>query len=91
MRFVKPLDTDLLTQLAQSHDYLVTIEEGVVMGGAGSAVLEYLSQAGLNTPVLTLGLPDEFVDHGDQVLLMKQLGLDAAGIQAAIEAKWVHI
>jgi 1-deoxy-D-xylulose-5-phosphate synthase len=61
------------------------------MGGAGSAVLEYLSQAGLNTPVLTLGLPDEFVDHGDQALLMKQLGLDAAGIQAAIEAKWVHI
>ncbi|MCA3149157.1 MAG: 1-deoxy-D-xylulose-5-phosphate synthase [Burkholderiales bacterium] len=91
MRFVKPLDTDLLTQLAQSHDYLVTIEEGVVMGGAGSAVLEYLSQAGLKTPVLTLGLPDEFVDHGDQALLMKQLGLDAAGIQAAIEAKWVHI
>lgn len=91
MRFVKPLDTDLLTQLAQSHDYLVTIEEGVVMGGAGSAVLEYLSQAGLNTPVLTLGLPDEFVDHGDQALLMKQLGLDAAGIQVAIEAKWVHI
>ncbi|MFN7370529.1 MAG: 1-deoxy-D-xylulose-5-phosphate synthase, partial [Burkholderiales bacterium] len=90
MRFVKPLDTDLLTQLAQSHDYLVTIEEGVVMGGAGSAVLEYLSQAGLKTPVLTLGLPDEFVDHGDQALLMKQLGLDAAGIQAAIEAKWVH-
>ncbi|MCA3177048.1 MAG: 1-deoxy-D-xylulose-5-phosphate synthase, partial [Burkholderiales bacterium] len=81
MRFVKPLDTDLLTQLAQSHDYLVTIEEGVVMGGAGSAVLEYLSQAGLKTPVLTLGLPDEFVDHGDQALLMKQLGLDAAGIQ----------
>ena len=91
MRFVKPLDTDLLTQLAQSHDYLVTIEEGVVMGGAGSAVLEYLSQAGLKTPVLTLGLPDEFVDHGDQALLMKQLGLDAAGIQVAIEAKWVHI
>ncbi|MFN7667550.1 MAG: 1-deoxy-D-xylulose-5-phosphate synthase [Burkholderiales bacterium] len=91
MRFVKPLDTDLLTQLAQSHDYLVTIEEGVVMGGAGSAVLEYLSQAGLKTPVLTLGLPDEFVDHGDQALLMKQLGLDAAGIQAAIEAKWAHI
>lgn len=91
MRFVKPLDTDLLTQLAQSHDYLVTIEEGVVMGGAGSAVLEYLGQVGLNTPVLTLGLPDEFVDHGDQALLMKQLGLDAAGIQAAIEAKWAHI
>jgi len=85
MRFVKPLDTDLLTQLAQSHDYLVTIEEGVVMGGAGSAVLEYLSQAGLNTPVLTLGLPDEFVDHGDQVLLMKYLGLDGAGIVATIQ------
>ncbi|MFN7849408.1 MAG: 1-deoxy-D-xylulose-5-phosphate synthase [Burkholderiales bacterium] len=85
MRFVKPLDTDLLTQLAQSHDYLVTIEEGVVMGGAGSAVLEYLSQAGLNTPVLTLGLPDEFVDHGDQALLMKYLGLDGAGIVATIQ------
>jgi 1-deoxy-D-xylulose-5-phosphate synthase len=91
MRFVKPLDTDLLTQLAQSHDYLVTIEEGVVMGGAGSAVLEYLSRAGWSTPVLTLGLPDEFVDHGDQVLLMKQLGLDADGILEVIQRRWPQV
>jgi 1-deoxy-D-xylulose-5-phosphate synthase len=88
MRFVKPLDTDLLRQLAQTHDYVVTIEEGVVMGGAGSAVLEYLSQSGLKTPVLTLGFPDEFVDHGEQALLMKQLGLDGAGLAAAIERHW---
>jgi 1-deoxy-D-xylulose-5-phosphate synthase len=91
MRFVKPLDTDLLTQLAQSHDYLVTIEEGVVMGGAGSAVLEYLSRAGWSRPVLTLGLPDEFVDHGDQVLLMKQLGLDADGILEVIQRRWPQV
>jgi 1-deoxy-D-xylulose-5-phosphate synthase len=88
MRFVKPLDTELVRQLAQTHDYLITIEEGVVMGGAGSAVLEYLARLGLNTQVLTLGFPDEFVDHGDQALLMKELGLDGAGVVAAIQQRW---
>lgn len=80
MRFVKPLDVELIRQLAQSHQWLVTLEEGVIMGGAGSAVLEALANLGLNTPVLTLGLPDEFIDHGDQAQLLKNLGLDSSGI-----------
>ena len=65
MRFVKPLDVELVKTLAREHDYLVTVEEGCVMGGAGSAVLEALSEAGIDVPVLQLGLPDRFIDHGD--------------------------
>jgi 1-deoxy-D-xylulose-5-phosphate synthase len=84
MRFIKPLDTALLADLAQSHDALVTVEEGCVMGGAGSAVLEALQAAGLNCPVLTLGLPDEFIEHGDPAKLLSLCGLDAAGIEQAI-------
>lgn len=84
MRFVKPLDVNLLTQLARSHDVLVTLEDGCVMGGAGGAVLEALQAAGLELPVLNLGLPDEFVEHGDPVKLMSLCGLDATGIEQAI-------
>ena len=84
MRFVKPLDVDLLKELAQTHDALVTLEEGCIMGGAGSAVIEALQAAGIQRPVLMLGLPDEFVEHGDPVKLMSLCGLDAAGIEAAI-------
>jgi 1-deoxy-D-xylulose-5-phosphate synthase len=84
MRFVKPLDVALVEQLARSHDALVTVEEGCVMGGAGSAVLEALQAAGLTIPVLTLGLPDSFVEHGDPALLLAACGLDAPGIEAAI-------
>jgi 1-deoxy-D-xylulose-5-phosphate synthase len=84
MRFIKPLDTELVERLARSHDAIVTIEEGCLMGGAGSAVLEALSAAGITTPVLTLGLPDEFIDHGDVAVLMARCGLDAAGIEASI-------
>ena len=88
MRFVKPLDVALVLQLARSHDALVTIEENAVMGGAGSAVLEALAAADLATPVLQLGLPDRFVDHGDPALLMKECGLDAAGIAASIRKRF---
>ncbi|MDM4767228.1 1-deoxy-D-xylulose-5-phosphate synthase [Pelomonas sp. SE-A7] len=84
MRFVKPLDHELVAELARSHDVLVTIEEGCVMGGAGSAVLESLQAAGLHVPVLQLGLPDEFVEHGDPAKLMSQCGLDAAGIERSV-------
>jgi 1-deoxy-D-xylulose-5-phosphate synthase len=84
MRFIKPLDVELLLELARSHDALVTLEEGCVMGGAGSAVLEALQAAELQIPVLTLGLPDEFVEHGDPALLMARCGLDAEGIERAI-------
>ena len=84
MRFVKPLDTELVLSLARTHDAFVTVEEGCVMGGAGSAVLECLAAAGLAMPVLQLGLPDVFVEHGDPAKLLAMCGLDAAGIEAAI-------
>jgi 1-deoxy-D-xylulose-5-phosphate synthase len=84
MRFVKPLDAELVAELARTHDALVTVEDGCLMGGAGSAVTEALNAAGLNVPVLQLGLPDEFVEHGDVAKLMSLCGLDAAGIEASI-------
>ncbi|HKX40461.1 MAG TPA: 1-deoxy-D-xylulose-5-phosphate synthase [Burkholderiaceae bacterium] len=84
MRFVKPLDAALVVELARSHDALVTVEEGCVMGGAGSAVQEALAAAGLEAPVLQLGLPDEFVEHGDPAKLLALCGLDATGIEQAI-------
>ena len=84
MRFVKPLDAALVAELARTHDALVTVEDGCLMGGAGSAVTEALNAAGLSIPVLQLGLPDEFVEHGDPVKLMSLCGLDAAGIEASI-------
>ena len=84
MRFAKPLDAELVTELARTHDALVTVEDGCTMGGAGSAVLEALQQAGIAMPVLVLGLPDEFIEHGDPVVLMSRCGLDAAGIEQSI-------
>jgi 1-deoxy-D-xylulose-5-phosphate synthase len=84
MRFAKPLDAELVAELAGTHDALVTVEDGCTMGGAGSAVLEALQQAGLTTPVLVLGLPDEFIEHGDPAVLMSRCGLDAAGIEQSI-------
>ncbi len=88
MRWVKPLDTDLLLQIAQTHAHLVTVEEGAVMGGAGSAVSEALNAAGLTKSLLQLGLPDHFIDHGDPAKLLALQGLDAAGIEASIRQRW---
>jgi 1-deoxy-D-xylulose-5-phosphate synthase len=88
MRFIKPLDVELLTQLALQHDYLVTVEEGAIMGGAGAAVAEALAAAGLVKPLLMLGLPDKFIDHGDSVTLLKGVGLDGVGIEASIRARF---
>ena len=88
MRWAKPLDLDLLRELAASHDALVTVEEGCTMGGAGSAVLEALQAEGLNMPVLVLGLPDEFIEHGDPAKLLAMVGLDAQGIEASVRAKF---
>jgi len=88
MRWAKPLDTELLAQVARSHDALVTLEEGTVMGGAGSAVLEALQVLDIHKPVLTLGIADVFTEHGDPVKLMVELGLDAAGIRASITQKF---
>jgi 1-deoxy-D-xylulose-5-phosphate synthase len=84
MRFVKPLDEDLIRRLAADHELLVTVEEHQVMGGAGSAVCEVLHRMGVDRRVLLLGLPDRFIDHGDPGKLLSSVGLDAAGIQKAI-------
>jgi 1-deoxy-D-xylulose-5-phosphate synthase len=91
MRWAKPLDTELLLQVAASHDALVTLEEGALMGGAGSAVLEALQDAGVNIPVLRLGIPDVFTDHGDPSKIMSMLGLDSAGIEASIRQRFIHM
>ncbi|MBX9427994.1 1-deoxy-D-xylulose-5-phosphate synthase [Ralstonia pseudosolanacearum] len=88
MRFVKPLDGACVLEMARTHDYVVTVEEGCVMGGAGSACLEALAAAGVATPVLQLGLPDRFVDHGDHAALLALCGLDANGILASIRERF---
>ena len=90
MRFVKPIDRDLILDLAARHHALVTLEEAAIMGGAGSAVTELLNQEGVQVPVLQLGLPDQFIDHGDQAALLAGVGLDAAGIENAIRARFVR-
>ena len=84
MRFAKPLDLALVAELARSHDALVTLEDGCIKGGAGSAVLEALAAAGVLIPVLNLGFADEFIEHGDPAKLMARCGLDAAGIEQSI-------
>jgi 1-deoxy-D-xylulose-5-phosphate synthase len=84
MRFVKPLDVEMVEQLAKQHDLLVTVEENVIMGGAGSAVNECLQTYAHNIPVLNLGLPDIFLQHGDTSQLLAQCGLDAAGIVSSV-------
>ena len=88
MRFAKPLDRELVLRLARSHAAIVTVEEGCVAGGAGAAVLEVLAEAGVTTPVLSLGLPDEFIEHGDPGRLLAQCGLDAVGIEQAITRRF---
>lgn len=85
MRFVKPLDEALVLELAEQHELLVSVEENVIAGGAGSAVCEFLNQQGLAQPVLQLGLPDTFVEHGKHGDLLADCGLNATGIQQAIE------
>jgi 1-deoxy-D-xylulose-5-phosphate synthase len=87
MRFIKPLDVALVKQLAAEHDLIVTVEEGCVQGGAGAAVAEALAAAGLSKPMLMLGLPDEFIEHGEPGKLLAMCGLDATGIEQAIRAR----
>ncbi|MBK6361925.1 MAG: 1-deoxy-D-xylulose-5-phosphate synthase [Comamonadaceae bacterium] len=91
MRWVKPLDVELLLKVAAEHEALVTVEEGAVMGGAGSAVGEALQAAGIVMPLLQLGLPDVFIEHGDPVRLLAMQGLDAAGIEASIVRRFAGI
>jgi 1-deoxy-D-xylulose-5-phosphate synthase len=85
MRFVKPLDAELVKRLAESHRLIVTVEEHQIMGGAGSAVLEVLAREKVDRKVLLLGLPDRFIDHGDPARLLASLGLDGEGIRISIE------
>ncbi len=91
MRWAKPLDLELLLEVARSHEAIVTLEEGAIAGGAGSAVLEALQAARLPLPVLQLGLPDRFIEHGDHAGLLSQLGLDAAGIERSVRAWLVPV
>lgn len=88
MRFVKPLDVALVLELAATHAGLVTLEESAIMGGAGSAVAEALAAAGVVCPLLQIGLPDRFIDHGEQGALLASVGLDAAGIEGSIRARF---
>jgi 1-deoxy-D-xylulose-5-phosphate synthase len=85
MRFVKPLDQQLLTELSKTHSHFVTIEDNALMGGAGSAVNEYCIAEQLPVKLLNIGLPDIFIKHGTQEQIYAELGLDSAGIQAKVE------
>jgi 1-deoxy-D-xylulose-5-phosphate synthase len=84
MRFVKPLDVELVKRLAESHPLIVTVEEHQVMGGAGSAVCEALASMAFQGKILLLGLPDRFIDHGDPAKLLASVGLDAPGIRNSV-------
>ncbi len=91
MRFVKPLDRDLILQLARTHQGFVTLEDNVVAGGAGSGVAELLSEAGIALPILHLGLPDSFQHHASREQLLAEAGLDATGISAAVRTRWPQL
>jgi 1-deoxy-D-xylulose-5-phosphate synthase len=86
MRFIKPLDTAMIEEVAASHDYIVTVEDNAVQGGAGSAVMEYMMSQKILKPVLTLGLPDQFIKHGTQKEIYAELKLNADGIVSQIKA-----
>lgn len=87
MRFIKPLDTELILELARNHSLLVSVEENSIVGGAGSEIERLLSEQGINIPFLRLGLPDRFIEHGDQMQLLADIGLDHQGIAKAIRTK----
>jgi len=87
MRFVKPLDVELIIELAGNHSLLVSIEENAIIGGAGSEIERVLAEHGLQVPLMRLGLPDRFIDHGEQGQLLAELGLDQTGIVRAVRQK----
>jgi 1-deoxy-D-xylulose-5-phosphate synthase len=88
MRFVKPLDEELLARMADRHDHLVTVEENAIAGGAGAAVLEFLNARGYCRPLLQLGIPDRFIEHGSRADNLAAAGLDAAGLALAVDRWW---
>ena len=87
MRFIKPLDAELVLRLAREHELLVTVEENTIQGGAGSAVAECLQLHGIAIPLLQLGLPDTFIGQGEHKQMLADCGLDAAGLLASINQK----
>jgi 1-deoxy-D-xylulose-5-phosphate synthase len=91
MRWVKPVDAAMIEELARTHDAFVTVEEHAVAGGAGSACIEAMASLGIVKPVLQLGLPDRFIDHGDPALLLRLEGLDAAGIERSVRARFADL
>ena len=91
MRFVKPLDRALILELAKTHDGFVTLEDNVVMGGAGSAIAELLAEENIQLPILHLGLPDDFQHHASREDLLAEAGLDAAGIRASVVSRWPQL
>jgi len=91
MRWAKPLDEAMILQMATKHNCFVTVEDACVMGGAGSAVGEFLQKSKLLKPLLSLGFPDQFIEHGDPAKLMAMQGLDALGIEKAILNQWPDI
>ena len=88
MRFVKPLDEKMIVAVAARHRALITIEENAVIGGAGSGVSELLAAAGLQLPMLHIGIPDRFIEHGTRDTCLARAGLDLAGISAQVESWW---
>ena len=88
---MKPLDDALVAELAASHELLVTVEENVIMGGAGAAVAESLAKQGLHPQILMLGLPDHFIDQGEPADLLREAGLDAEGIVRAVLSAKVEV
>ena len=91
MRWVKPLDTALIDELARTHEAIVTIEDNAIAGGAGSAVAEFLAAQNLQIPMLHLGLPDSYLEHASREQLLSEAGIDAAGLHAAILARWPQL
>ena len=87
MRFVKPIDSELIVDLAGNHSLLVSIEENAVIGGVGSEIERVLSDCGLKLPLIRLGLPDRFIEHGEQGQLLADLGLDKAGIVRTVRER----
>jgi 1-deoxy-D-xylulose-5-phosphate synthase len=90
LRFVKPMDEDLVLEIAARHSAIVTLEENVVAGGAGSAISELLAAQGLQVPLLHLGIPDRFIEHGSREECLALAGLDAASLSASIERWWTR-
>jgi 1-deoxy-D-xylulose-5-phosphate synthase len=91
MRFVKPLDEKLVMSIASRHRALITIEENAISGGAGSGVGELLTAAGLQLPMLHIGIPDRFIEHGTRDTCLARAGLDLAGLTAQVEQWWAPL